>query len=142
MSTALVPLQRVRFGGGREWPSPDYVLAVEPLPRDTLDPRYRYCVAHHTACVCREAELAERIAEQQHELNALRSAALDVLVGHRLFDWGDDNAAPVAETLRLMRGDGPLACQCTGCRLMRRADIGGLVLRTDNHGVVQPRSTS
>lgn len=133
MTRALVPLQRVRFGGGRRWPAPPATVAVEPLPRNTLDPRYAFCHDHHTACVCREADQAEQMAELRHELDAVRAAALEVLVGHRLFDWGDDSPGA-----GFINGDGPLACQCTGCRLLRRADISGLIGRVDEHGVLQP----
>jgi hypothetical protein len=133
MTGALVPLQRVRFGGGYVGRRPTVV--VEPLPRNTLDLRYPFCRDHRTACVCREAEHAEQLAEYRHELDAVRAAALEVLVGHRLFDWG--GADDRDDDRRLVRGDGPLACQCTGCRLMRRADIPGLSWRVDEHGVIR-----
>jgi len=127
---ALIRLQRVRFSSGHRGPRPTVV--VEPLPRNTLDLRYPFCRDHRTACVCREAEHAEQLAEYQYELDAVRAAALDVLVGHRLFDWGNDRPGP-----GFVGGDGPLACQCTGCRLMRRADIPGLIWRVDEHGVIR-----
>lgn len=58
MSTALaVWAPVVRFN---DKPGPE--IRYRP-PRDTLDPRYSACVRHHVACDCREAELAERIAE-------------------------------------------------------------------------------
>lgn len=111
-------------------------LAVPVLPRNTRDPRWRACAQHRTACDCREAEHAEEMHELHYYLDEVRTAALDILVGHRLFHHPELDEPGGEDSRRAIRGDGPLACQCTGCRLMRAADIGGLLLNCDDSGVV------
>lgn len=38
------------------------------VPKDTRDPRWAACADHHVACDCREAQLAELVAELRDEL--------------------------------------------------------------------------
>lgn len=100
---------RVVFNGGEvHYRTPNALrpAVVYSVPRNTLDPRYRTCRDHHVACDCREAELAEQINELRTELREVYRAVDDVLFGH-LTD---------AEA-------GHTACQCTGCRIVRRAYI-------------------
>lgn len=97
MSAELAgPLHRVRFADGSE-------LAAD-IPRDTLDPRWRACPAHHLACDCREAEFSEYRMEVLGEIEHIRKAFNDVLGGHLTF---------AAEL-------GDVTCECTGCRVARR----------------------
>jgi hypothetical protein len=108
------------------------------VPRDTMDPRYALCTEHHPACDCREAELAEQLGEYRAEQTAARRAAARLLAGHRLKDWQDDDKRSRAEIgdelwWRYAHGDGPLACQCTGCKLARASDLR---VRTDENGIV------
>jgi hypothetical protein len=90
------PLHRVRFADGSE-------LAAD-IPRDTLDPRWRACLAHHLACDCREAEFSEYRMEVRGEIEHIRKAFNDVLGGHLTYphELGD------------------VTCECTGCRIARR----------------------
>ncbi len=109
-TTALVgPLRRHYFG---DWPG--VIMFAADLPRDTLDIRSRACADHRFACDCREALLAENTAERRAELETWTRAVRTVLAGHRAWDWeleGQGN----------WRGDGPLACQCHGCQIVRAA---------------------
>jgi hypothetical protein len=110
-STALVgPLRRHYFGG---YPG---VVLVANLPRDTRDIRSQACAAHRFACDCREALLAENTTELHAELKAWERAARTVVAGHRVWDWDD-----IENHRGNWRGDGPLACQCHGCQLVRAA---------------------
>ena len=110
------------------------------VPQDTMDIRYPLCTDHHPACDCREAELAEQLHEYRSEIQRVKKAAARLLVGHRLRDYGDlatqyHSRAEMGGAMydKLMAGDGPLACQCTGCQLVRATEL--LVL-TDDDGVV------
>ncbi|MGH3795989.1 MAG: hypothetical protein ACRDSP_13990 [Pseudonocardiaceae bacterium] len=137
-STALVgPLPTIHFqyGARSEW-------QVYAVPRDTMDQRYAACTKHHPACDCREAEFAEQMGEYRSEQTAMRRAAARLLVCHRLHDYGDvellsagRTRAEVGDELwwRYMSGDGPLACQCTGCQLTR---AGHLRVWTSDNGIV------
>jgi hypothetical protein len=128
---ALVPLQRVAFRGGYVvrgvgiLDNPGVELVVEPLPRNTLDVRYPYCTDHRTACVCREAELAEERAELRWYLREAKDAVAEVLAGHRTWPesyrqrfirW-DVLAGPVHE----YEWDDDAVCMCTGCQIARKA---------------------
>lgn len=132
-SKALVgPLRFIHFGA---WGN---VRQAYDVPRDTRDLRAAACFEHHPACDCREAELNEQINEYWTALKALRAAAETVLRGHRLHDYGDDQSRDLKvgshEWKRFIRGDGPLACQCTGCQLIRATHE---YVPTDRNGVVE-----
>lgn len=82
-------LQPVAFGGGpRHWDEPPALVDIsQPLPKHTMDPRYRRCVSHHLACDCREAEMAEQIHELTVELREWRELAehlIDLVPPERL----------------------------------------------------------
>lgn len=80
-----------------------------PLPKNSLDPRWKACAAHRTACDCREAELAEQIAEYRAELREAKQVFNEVLRGHQAFAWTPDGERDlVAE------------CKCSGCQIARR----------------------
>ncbi len=83
------------------------------VPKSTMDPRFKACRVHRPACDCREAELAEQIAELRSELEAVRRAAREVLAGHPTWAWED---GPY--------GERQVGCACSGCRLIRTADVG------------------
>lgn len=120
-STELVgPLKvgKVRFTGGpsafgrddqgylRSFAS--NATAIYDVPTDTLDPRHAACTDHHVACDCREAVLAEQIAEFRGEYRLLRSAIDTVLAGHPTTADGEDRY-----------GQQIKPCQCTGCQIAR-----------------------
>jgi hypothetical protein len=121
-STALVgPLPRHHFG----WHP---VVVGADLPTDTTDIRFALCTEHRFACDCREAVLAEDRNEYRLMLDAWTRAAQRQLAGHRLRDFGPDDFDPTDDPdlyRRYGRGDGPDACQCGGCRLVRAADPVG-----------------
>jgi hypothetical protein len=133
------PLRTITFQSG----SRHSVRQAYDTPRDTMDRRYRLCTDHHPACDCREAELAEQLGEYRAEETQMRRAAARLLVGHRVHDYGDDccqfaqglSREEVGEETwwRYISGDGPLACQCTGCQIVR---AGHLRVWTDDHGVI------
>lgn len=128
-STALVgPLRRHYFGG-----FPGVVLAAN-LPRNTLDIRSRACAGHRFACDCREALLAENTAELRGELESWTRAVRAVLAGHRTWDWDD-----IENDRGNWRGDGPLACKCHGCQIVRaaHASVYGLGGNYET-GVIEP----
>lgn len=126
------PLPTIVFQGGARAERQAY-----DAPRDTMDPRYAACNQHHPACDCRKAELAEQLHEYRTERRALRTAAARLLAGHRLVDWGDDLGGRdgIGDDMRSRpwKGDGPLACQCTGCQLVRAGDVR---VWTDENGIV------
>lgn len=130
-SKALVgPLPTIRFQDGSR-------VAYEP-PLDTGDDRYRACRSHHPACDCREALLGEQFAEYRGERTDFWRAAARELRGHRLYDYGPLFDGPRVELddplyWRYLGGDGPLACQCTGCRIAR---AGHVSIWTDKNGIV------
>lgn len=110
------------------------------VPCDTMDPRYAACTEHHPACDCREAELAEQLGEYRHEQLSMRRMAARLLIGHRLHDFGDLFAGRRTRDengdelwWHYISGDGPLACQCTGCQLAR---AGHLTVWTGDDGIV------
>ncbi|WP_460779884.1 hypothetical protein [Nonomuraea fastidiosa] len=95
------------------------IALIVPLPKNTLDPRWRACRNHHTACDCREAELAEEIAELRSERDLLIRVLREELAEHATWAYTTGNERdPVAE------------CKCTGCVIARRLDlysIGGSI---------------
>jgi hypothetical protein len=98
------PVSTVRFHDGTR-------LAYD-VPRDTMDPRYRPCADHRVACDCREAEMAEQIAELRSELKAARDAARRVLEGHPTYAY--ENGP---------NGERKIGCACTGCVIARSAHL-------------------
>lgn len=136
-SKALVgPLPTIRFQYGRRT-----VVQAYDVPKDTMDRRYAECTDHHPACDCREAHIAEALSEHQAERKDFWDAAAKELIGHRLKDFGDIgppaslSRAELGDEMwwRYISGDGPLACQCTGCRIAR---AGHASLKTDDDGIV------
>jgi hypothetical protein len=83
-------------------------------PRNTIDPRYVACGAHHPACDCREAEFAEQLAEYRAQINEIEKAAERVLAGHAAYSWRRDPGT----------GEEVAAhCMCTGCQIARAAHL-------------------
>ena len=98
------PLQRVRFNGVTEY---------HDLPRNTLDPRYEACPAHHLACDCREALLAEETGEYRAMYRELEQAILAATEGHQTYafdEFGDE--------------DEFAQCKCPACGIARAAFVG------------------
>lgn len=116
-STALVgPLPTVRFQDGTR-------IVADP-PKNTLDSRYEFCTDHHTACVCREAELNETIAEYRALYREAVDAVNEILAGHVTFpEYGRIKRAYWAgsELVREWEYDETIVCQCTGCQIARKA---------------------
>ncbi|SRR5579871_446467 len=113
MTAELVgPLQRVYFNDFRQ---PRWY----DLPKDTLDPRYQACHSHHPACDCREASMAECLAEHVGEMNAVIRAVNDVLDGHPTWPPSELNAWNPDGTGSVSYG----ACMCTGCQIARRSHM-------------------
>ena len=81
------------------------------VPRNTMDPRYPLCANHHPACDCREAELAENLAEYRGMLKSAEEAAKDILAGHAT--WAYEQAPDGTDRL--------VGCMCTGCQIVRRS---------------------
>lgn len=76
--SALAVLAQIRFHDGTKVPY--------DVPRHTGDIRFALCSDHHPACDCREAELAENLAElrsEMHEIDRYRSMARGVAQLHR-----------------------------------------------------------
>lgn len=69
-------------------------------PKNTMDPRYKSCTTHHTACICREAEYAEEVHEYRTEWRGFRDALAEVIAEHAA-----------------------CCCQCTACALARRLGL-------------------
>jgi hypothetical protein len=102
-SQALVgPLPTVRFQDGTK-------VAYTP-PKSTMDNRWRDCTEHRVACDCREAELAEIIAELRGELDYAQQVAREVLAGHPTYAYEDGP-----------NGEREVGCMCTGCQIARKA---------------------
>lgn len=100
------PVPTIRFHDGTR-------QAYTP-PRDTMDNRYVACTEHRPACDCREAWLAEELAERLAMLAEVEKAAEEILAGHPSYSWRVD-----PET-----GDETEAhCMCTGCQIARRAHL-------------------
>ncbi|WP_431928656.1 hypothetical protein [Nonomuraea jabiensis] len=118
MPSTEIALRHVVTFRGPQVLGPRHVMVVDqPLPRNTMDPRYTSCESHHTACVCREAELAEEIHELRWERDHLLRILREELADHATYAYTADNE------------DDPIAaCKCTGCRIVRRLEfysIGG-----------------
>ena len=130
------PLPTIHFQHGHR-----AVRQAYEVPQDTMDHRYALCTDHHPACDCREALLSEQLREYRAERKAFWDAAAVNLIDHRLRDYGDLGApagrsrAEMGDDMwwRYISGDGPLACQCTGCKITRAGDARVI---TDEDGVV------
>jgi len=132
-STELVgPMQRIVFVPPSSYRSRAAVVRMVPrLPRDTMDPRVPLCWDHHTACVCREALLAENLQEVSGEWKALRSALEKRIAGHPTYVDPDTDAAYDCRYRQLNPwvGHGPAQddrieyreCSCIGCQVWREA---------------------
>lgn len=93
---------------------------VQPLPENTLDPRYVTCESHRTACDCREAELAENIHEYRTERDDILRVLREELAGHATWAYTSRNDMEPSA-----------ACKCTDCRIVHRLghySIGGCVI--------------
>lgn len=107
MTTLVGPLPTVRFRDGTK-------VAYQP-PRDTTDGgRWKACAEHRVACDCREAEMAERIAELTAQLREVEDAAREILAGHPTYAWEENH---------LGVGQRDVGCACTGCRVVRAASL-------------------
>jgi len=104
------PLRPVRYADGRtEW---------HDLPRSTLDIRYAACTSHHLACNCREAMLAEDIAEYRAMWRELEQAILGAIKGHQTYAFtGTDDSGWSGE-------DEFAQCKCQACVIARSAHVG------------------
>ncbi|MEV6033617.1 hypothetical protein AB0L65_20850 [Nonomuraea sp. NPDC052116] len=113
MASTEVAIRHVVRFNQPTWRSPGAEIAlILPLPKNTMDPRWRACANHHTACDCREAELAEDMAELRWERDHMLRVLREELAGHATWAYSDDNERdPVAE------------CKCTGCMIVRRMDL-------------------
>jgi len=104
------PLQPVRYASGpTEW---------HDLPRSTLDIRYAACGNHHLACDCREALLAEDIAEYRGMFRQAEQAILAAIEGHQTYAYtgSSDTGWSSADDFG--------QCKCTPCGIARAAGIG------------------
>ncbi|MEV0313575.1 hypothetical protein [Nonomuraea fuscirosea] len=119
-STAIVKRAMVTFSAPT-WRSPRVVMPLAmPLPKNTMDIRYVACGDHRTACDCREAELAEEIAELRSERDHLLRVLGHEVADHATWAYLDRNEEISAAE-----------CKCTGCRIVRRLKyyaIGGTAL--------------
>ncbi|MEV4079189.1 hypothetical protein AB0J43_02700 [Nonomuraea fuscirosea] len=121
-STELAVRHVVRFRGPAWNSSPIQIPLALPLPKSTLDHRWRACADHHTACDCREAEMAEEISELRGDRDLLIGTLRDELAGHATWAYAADNER-----------DEQAECKCTGCRIVRRLPdfyVGGYVVTT------------
>lgn len=111
MSAELVgPLPVIRFMDGTR-------QAYAP-PRSTCDIRYAACKDHHPACDCREAHLAEDIAEYRAMYRELEQAILDAIKGHQTYAYTGPSDTG-------WRGDDEFGqCKCPACVIARAARIG------------------
>jgi hypothetical protein len=104
------PLQAVRYANGpTEW---------HDLPRSTLDIRYAACGNHHLACDCREALLAEDIAEYRGMFRQAEQAILAAIEGHQTYAYtgSSDTGWSSADDFG--------QCKCPACAIARAAHIG------------------
>jgi hypothetical protein len=130
MSTDLVgPLPTITFHGGpRAIREPGNLPKTVYLPpKNTMDPRFLACTYHHPACDCREAEMAENLAEWRHEYQALKAIVLRHAEGHRIdADWTYrqvfDRWENGVQVWRYERDDQAL-CSCVACQIAREAYI-------------------
>ena len=108
---ALVgPLRPVRYANGAtRW---------HDLPRNTMDIRYAACASHHLACDCREALMAEDIAEYRAMFRELEQVILAAIKGHNTYAFtGTDDSgwSGVDEFAQ---------CKCQACVIARSVHIG------------------
>jgi hypothetical protein len=111
MSGELVgPLPVIRFMDGS-------TQAYTP-PRNTCDIRYAACSGHHPACDCREAELAEDIAEYRAMYREVEQVILTAIKGHQTYAYTGVSDAG-------WTGDDKFGqCKCPACMIARAAHIG------------------
>ncbi|MEV1167397.1 hypothetical protein [Nonomuraea sp. NPDC049784] len=127
MASTEVAIRHVVTFRGASWREPRIVHPmILPLPKSSLDPRWRACADHHRACDCREAELAEEIHELRWDRDHMLRMLREELAGHATWAYSDDDERDlIAE------------CKCTGCKIARRIyqSIGGeIVTRTSRRG--------
>jgi len=96
MSTDLIvwaPVQTFNAGPGRPLPFPEVRYRA---PKSTMDPRWEACHNHRVACDCREAEMAEQIAELRSEAALARRQedAIDAVLSLHRAGSGQYCAAP------------------------------------------------
>lgn len=111
----------VTFWNGINKPPVELVLD-RPLPTSTLDPRFATCTDHRVACDCREAVLAEDVAELRGDRDLLLRTLHEELAGHATRAYTSEGAR-----------DEQAECKCTGCRIVRRLpffNVGGYVITT------------
>lgn len=111
MSAELIgPLPVIRFVDGTR--------QVYAVPRNTMDIRYAACRDHHPACDCREALLAEDIAEYRAMLREAEQAILAAIEGHQTYAYtGQSDTGWSAE-------DDFGQCKCPACVIARAAHVG------------------
>lgn len=115
MGTELVgPLRRVFFSDG--------TTRAYDLPRDTLDVRYSACGAHHLACDCREAWMAEEIAEYRLMFRQVERAILEAIKGHQTYAYTGRPGWPAEGGWSAADDFGE--CKCQACVIARAARIG------------------
>ena len=104
------PLRPVRYADGRtDW---------HDLPRNTLDIRYEACASHHLACDCREALLAEDIAEYRAMWKQAEQAVLAAIKGHQTYAYTGQSDTGWSGP------DDFGQCKCPACAIARAANIG------------------
>ncbi|MEV0236782.1 hypothetical protein [Nonomuraea sp. NPDC050786] len=111
----------VPFFNGHSRPT-FHLYVSQPPPKNTLDSRVETCTNHRTACDCREAILAEDLAELRAECDMLLGTLREELDGHATRAYTADGAR-----------DEQAECKCTGCRIARRLPwycMGGYVVTT------------
>ncbi|SDL74757.1 hypothetical protein SAMN05421874_12878 [Nonomuraea maritima] len=116
-STEVAVRHVVRFRPPRWREKRPEIPLVLPLPKNTMDPRWRACADHHPACDCREAELAENLAEVRWERDHMLRVMREELAGHATWAYRNNNERDLLAE-----------CKCTGCVIVRRiefASIGG-----------------
>lgn len=135
--TVLVgPVPSVSFYGGpdRYRPGIDAPKIGYVIPTSTRDPRFAACTEHHVACDCREAELAEEIAEFRTEYRRLRDLVYSAVEGHRTWPVSadgqvhhvSDSAQSDPDLLaryRYIGVDITAVCSCPICSLIRKAHL-------------------
>ncbi|WP_440063859.1 hypothetical protein [Streptosporangium sp. OZ121] len=88
------------------------IVLADPLPVDTLDPRYSSCVEHRTACDCREALLSENIREERDRWEHAKQIFNELLQGHPTYAYDEQG-----------HRDEQAQCKCTGCVIARRLHL-------------------
>jgi hypothetical protein len=104
------PLRPVRYADGRtDW---------HDLPRNTMDVRYAACSNHHLACDCREALLAEDIAEYRAMFRELEQAILDAIKGHQTYAYTGPSDTGWSSDDEFGQ------CKCQACVIARAVHVG------------------